>query len=112
MFERSCRGGKNSGWHGSLLIFALHFVLFAAGNTAALSQQPTPDLEMGARLVEARCVFCHKQNSLPDLVDRCTNEHGEGYLDQFLKRHHAPDDEARGNIIAYLTCPPNLLPSE
>jgi hypothetical protein len=43
-------------------------------------------------------------------VARCTSDHGEAYLDTFLKRHHAPDDEARADIIAYLTCPPALLP--
>ena len=87
-------------------------VLFAMGSAVAADQTKEPDLEMGARLVEARCVFCHGQESLPDLVDRCTSDHGEAYLDAFLKRHHAPDDEARADIIAYLTCPVPLLPSE
>lgn len=77
-----------------------------------MGQQREPDIEMGARLVEARCVFCHNEKSLLDLVDRCTNEQGEDYLDEFLEDHHAPDDRARADIIAYLTCPPNLLPSE
>ncbi len=87
-------------------------VLFAVGSAVAADQTKEPDLEMGARLVDARCVFCHKQESLPKLVERCTDEHGEVYLDDFLKRHHAPDDEARADIIAYLTCPAPLLPSE
>ena len=87
-------------------------VLFAVGSAVAADQAKEPDLEMGARLVDARCVFCHKQESLPKLVERCTDQHGEAYLDDFLKRHHAPDDEARADIIAYLTCPVPLLPSE
>ncbi len=87
-------------------------VLSTVGSADATEQQKEPDLEMGARLVDARCVFCHKQESLPKLVERCTDQHGETYLDDFLKRHHAPDDEARADIIAYLTCPPALLPSE
>ncbi len=87
-------------------------VLFAMGSAVAAGQTREPDLEMGAKLVEARCVFCHKQESLPKLVERCTDQHGEAYLDDFLKRHHAPDDEARADIIAYLTCPAPLLPSE
>ena len=87
-------------------------VLFAMGSAVAADQTKEPDLEMGARLVDARCVFCHKQESLPKLVERCTDEHGEAYLDDFLKRHHAPDDEARADIIAYLTCLEPLLPSE
>ena len=85
-------------------------VLFAMGSAVAADQAKEPDLEMGARLVDARCVFCHRQESLPKLVERCTDQHGEAYLDDFLKRHHAPDDEARADIIAYLTCPPALLP--
>jgi len=87
-------------------------VLFAVGSAVAADQTKEPDLEMGARLVEARCVFCHKQKSLPILVERCTDQHGEAYLDDFLTRHHAPDDEARADIIAYLTCPAPLLPSQ
>ncbi len=87
-------------------------VLFAVGSAVAADQTKEPDLEMGARLVDARCVFCHKQKSLPKLVERCTDQHGEAYLDDFLKRHHAPDGEARADIIAYLTCPAPLLPPE
>jgi len=87
-------------------------VLFAVGSAVAAEQAKEPDLEMGARLVEARCVVCHRQQSLPDLVDRCAKHHGEAYLDDFLKRHHAPDDEARADIIAYLTCPAALLLTE
>ena len=87
-------------------------ILPAVANAGAIEQQKQPDLEMGARLVEARCVVCHRQESLPEFVDRCTSDHGEAYLDEFLKRHHASDDEARENIIAYLTCSAQLLPSE
>ena len=87
-------------------------VLFAVGSVVAADQTKEPDLEMGARLVEARCVVCHRQQFLPELVDRCAKQHGQAYLDDFLKRHHAPDDVARADIIAYLTCPAALLPSE
>ncbi len=87
-------------------------VLVAMGSAVAADQTKEPDLEMGARLVDARCVFCHQQTSLPKLVERCMDQHGEAYLDDFLKRHHAPDDEARADIIAYLTCPAPLLRSE
>ncbi len=83
------------------------FVVFALGSVVAAAQKKEPDLEEGARLVEARCVFCHGKESLPKLVERCAAEHGEAFLDEFLKRHHAPDDEARTNIIAFLTCPPS-----
>ncbi len=89
---------------------ALLAALVIASGGRSHEQKREPDLEMGARLVEARCVFCHREKSLPDLVDRCSREHGADYLDEFLKRHHAPDDDARQDIIAYLTCPPHLLP--
>ena len=95
--------------HACLLIVVINSALSAAGNAAAAGELRDPDLEMGARLVKARCVFCHKEEFLPDLVDRCTQTHGESYLDEFLKLHHAPDKEARADIIAYLTCPPHLL---
>ena len=80
-------------------------VVFAlTAGPAAHGQETEPDLEMGARLVEARCSFCHAEKSLPDLVARCAGTHGQEYLDEFLSEHHAPDDEARADIIAYLTC--------
>ena len=93
-----------------LVLLATLMAFFAVLSASATEPPREPDLEMGARLVEARCVVCHRQESLPRLVDRCTSDHGEAYLDDFLKRHHAPDDEARADIIAYLTCPPALLP--
>ncbi|MHA3978401.1 hypothetical protein ACW9UR_12010 [Halovulum sp. GXIMD14794] len=68
------------------------------------AQTTEPDLEMGARLVDARCAFCHTEKSLPELVERCSSVHGEDYLDTFLTDHHAPDEAARADIIAYLTC--------
>lgn len=94
-------------WLATVSILSM---LFAAGSAVASDTPREPDLEMGVRLVKARCVVCHREKSLPDLVDRCTSDHGKTYLDDFLKRHHAPDDEARADIIAYLTCPPELLP--
>lgn len=96
----------------SRLIVAAPLSLIAAGAASAAEEERKPDIEMGARLVEARCVVCHREQSLPDLVDRCTSDHGGSYLDAFLKRHHAPDEEARADIIAYLTCPPALLPQK
>jgi cytochrome c2 len=85
-------------------------LLLADGNAVEAEEKRKPDIEMGARLVEARCAFCHNEKALPELVDRCMAQHGEDYLDEFLKRHHAPDDDARADIIAYLTCAPDLLP--
>ena len=87
-------------------------MLLVVGSAVAAEQTKEPNLEMGASLVKSRCVFCHPKTSLPKLVERCTDQHGAEYLDDFLKRHHAPDDEARADIIAYLACPAPLLPSE
>jgi hypothetical protein len=79
---------------------------------AAFGQPRQPDPDMGARLVEARCTACHGAAGTQNAVARCVAAHGEDYLDPFLKRHHAPDAEARADIIAYLTCPPGAPPSE
>jgi hypothetical protein len=38
--------------------------LSVVGSAGATEQQKEPDLEMGHRLVEARCVVCHRQKSL------------------------------------------------
>ena len=103
---------KQLSGHARCLIVVIISALSAAGIPASAGEHRDPDLEMGARLVEARCVFCHKEESLPDLVEGCTHKHGESYLDEFLKLHHAPDTEARADIIAYLTCPPHLLPAK
>lgn len=95
---------RQIGWSVPLLILA--------GSGLAGEESRPPDPEMGKRLVEARCVVCHQQKSLPHLVQHCTSEHGAEYLDVFLTRHHAPDAEARADIIAFLTCVPDLLPPE
>ena len=83
-----------------------------AAPASAGEERLPPDTEIGKRLVEARCVVCHQRESLPHLVQHCTSDHGAEYLELFLKRHHAPDDGARADIIAYLTCPADLLPLE
>ena len=106
MRERSGRSESLVRLAGIAMIPVL-FVVFALAGVIAAVPKKEPDLELGAKLVEARCVFCHGKESLPKLMERCAAERGEEYLDDFLKRHHAPDDEARADIIAYLTCPPS-----
>lgn len=66
-------------------------------------------IERGFKLVESRCVFCHTRKSLPKLVQGCASREGAEFLHAFLKRHHAPDDQARADIIAFLTCDPAEL---
>ena len=79
-----------------------------AGLVRADEQQTR--IERGAQLVQGRCVLCHSEKSLPKLVELCSSRHGEDFLDDFLKRHYVPDDQARLDIIAYLTCDPNRQP--
>ena len=86
-----------------LTALACVMVVLSVG-AGARSQESEPDLDMGARLVKARCTACHVQNALPELVERCVGGLGEEYLDTFLRTHHAPDDDARADIIAFLTC--------
>ncbi|MDH3581309.1 MAG: hypothetical protein OEM91_11885 [Hyphomicrobiales bacterium] len=87
----------------------LLIVLALSLPTAAADPQDKAAIERGARLVENRCVFCHTRESLPKLVQRCASREGSEYLHAFLKRHHAPDDQARADIIAFLTCDPAEL---
>ena len=86
-------------------LFAMYFAfatLFSP--SSAISQDAASDMAMGERLVEARCIHCHGERALAEFVEKCTLENGEDYLEEFLRSHHAPDDEARWKIIAFLTC--------
>ena len=85
---------------------ALVAIMFLVLASEARGQ--TPDIEMGARLVKARCTVCHSADLLPELVERCANRRGLDYLDEFLSRHHAQEDEIRADIIAFLTCGPEV----
>ena len=63
------------------------------------------DLEIqGEALINARCIACHSTKSLIKFVARCAEQRGDAYLDDFLTRHHAPDETARAAIITYPTC--------
>jgi mono/diheme cytochrome c family protein len=62
------------------------------------------DLELGERLVAARCAFCHTEAGVYNLVERCSNTKGMAYLDDFLARHYAPDEATRAVVVEYLTC--------
>lgn len=86
-----------------LIVSALSLPAVAAG------PQDEAAIERGAKLVESRCTVCHTETSLPKLVQRCASRQGTEYLHAFLKRHHAPDDQARADIIAFLTCDPAKL---
>lgn len=86
----------------SISLFSTFAALLLA--TSADAQDIEPNLELGERLVDARCTFCHGKEALSEFVERCSSEHGEDYLEEFLRSHHAPDDESRADIIAFLTC--------
>ncbi len=96
------------GWN-IMLGFPL-LLLVSALSLPAATAGPHPQdkaaIERGVKLVESRCTFCHTETSLPKLVQRCASREGAEFLHGFLKRHHAPDDQARADIIAFLTCVP------
>lgn len=85
-----------------LAIYIAFFPLLAP--SSAISQNILDDMAMGKRLVEARCIHCHGERALSEFVEKCSLENGEDYLEEFLQSHHAPDDDARWKIIAFLTC--------
>ncbi|NNK79239.1 MAG: hypothetical protein HKP40_11050 [Litoreibacter sp.] len=60
------------------------------------------DLETGETLFEARCAICHTHDALRDLTGAMTTEEDFQRVDTHLKRHYAPDDEARARILFYL----------
>ena len=78
--------------------------LLLASTGGAAAQDTEPNIELGERLVKARCAVCHSDTALSALVERCQAVHGKDFLDGFLANHHAPDEAARADIIAYLTC--------
>ncbi len=94
------------GWN-SMLVFPLILIVSALSlPVAAAGPQDKAVIKRGDKLVESRCVVCHTRESLPKLVQRCVSRQSTEYLHAFLKRHHAPDDQARADIIAFLTCIP------
>jgi len=72
--------------------------------TAAAGPQDKAAIERGAELVESRCISCHTEISTPQLVQRCASKQSTEFLHKYLKDHHAPDDQARADIVAFLTC--------
>jgi len=94
------------GWNAGLRLLLLLVLSALSLPAAAAGPQDQAAIKRGAELVEVRCVLCHKKESLPELVLRCARREGDEYLHNFLKRHHAPDEQARADIIAFLTCIP------
>lgn len=79
-------------------------IIAAGAAHSALAADAQSDLEKrGEALINARCIACHS-TSLIKFVARCAEQRGDAYLDDFLTRHHAPDETARAATIAYLTC--------
>ncbi len=60
----------------------------------------SPDPGYGARIIAARCTFCHTPTLTIAFVKRRTRSDGVEGLDAFLSTHHAPDDGGRAAIIA------------
>lgn len=89
----------------SRLAQTITFLLLACANAVqaepvdALSQ---PGMLMGARLVEARCIFCHGFATLQNFSRKKLDTEGFEALDRFLAAHHAPDAEERNAIARFL----------
>jgi len=99
------------GWNIMLGFPLLLLVSALSLPTATADPQPQDKaaIERGAKLIESRCTVCHTETSLPRLVQRCASREGADFLHGFLKRHHAPDEQARADIIAFLMCDPAEL---
>ena len=54
-------------------------------------------------LVKARCLFCHGAVTMLGFSHRILDAGGPDALDSFLTGHHAPDTEARGAIVLFLS---------
>lgn len=96
----------------SVRLFVLMSPFLAAGPGWADEETRAPDPVRGEALMQARCLACHQEKSISFLVEHCTAERGVAYLETFLERHHAPDAEARADIIAYLTCATEVAPTD
>ena len=66
------------------------------------SIQDKDAIERGTLLVESRCSFCHDNTSLIQLARQSIKRNGSEYFATFFKRHHAPDEQERADIISYL----------
>lgn len=83
-------------------------VLTIAIFPAVAGAGPEPDSDQGvtssaARIIRARCVFCHGAPTVLAFSRRMLNAEGPGALDEFLAGHHAPDPGARTAIVDLLS---------
>ena len=89
-------------WLATIVAVAsLSSMLFAEAQTKS-SNQDKDAIERGAMLVESRCSFCHDQTSLIELARQSIKRNGYEYFATFFKRHHAPDERERADMISYL----------
>ena len=85
-------------------VIGLIMIISACVTPLTRAADAQSDLEkQGEALINARCIACHNAKSLIKFVARCAEQRGDAYLDDFVTRHHAPDETARSAIIAYLT---------
>jgi len=84
----------------SVAVYTAH-VNDASGEEAAeRAEAPQP-----ARLIGARCVFCHGPTLMLAFSRRMVESGGMEALDAFLFTHHAPDADARAAIVRFLADP-------
>ena len=91
------------------LRYALAFsvAVSTALGSAALGEEAAERAEtpQPARLIGARCVFCHGPTLMLAFSRRMVESGGMEALDAFLASHHAPDAEARAAIVRFLADP-------
>ncbi len=72
-------------------------LIVAPAISAAETAQP-----LAVRLLNARCTSCHGQTLTLAFASNVLDEGGTEALDRLLTDHHAPDAEARSEIVTYL----------
>ncbi len=69
----------------------------------AEEQRSDGDTDHAANLLRARCVFCHSPILMLGFARRHVETYGYDSFAVFLSKHHAPDEEARTEIINFLS---------
>ena len=83
-----------------MLLLRLPLILMLLTASAYRAAAEVPD---GTFLFNKRCALCHDTAALmPPLMKLPNDAERQAFLEKFLSRHHARDDEERKLIIDYL----------
>lgn len=81
-------------------LFRLFFGLMLL---AAAAMRAEAEIVDGAFMFNKRCALCHNATALmPPLMKLPDDEKRQAFLEKFLSRHHARDEEERKLIVDYL----------